>query len=74
MNADFTRFFVVGQDLNRAIASPKPIIFESVGLLMLVKTADRLGKKVFKEIDFELFAGLTKGGFGAGFAFGKDLV
>jgi hypothetical protein len=74
VNAYFTRFFVIRQDLNSGIASPKTIFFESKGLVVLVKTADRLGKKVFKEIDFEFFSCLTKGGFSACFTFDKNLV
>jgi hypothetical protein len=52
MNAHLTSFFVIGQDLDSGIASPKAITFEGFGSDMLVKRKDSLIKNICKELYF----------------------
>jgi hypothetical protein len=74
VNTNFAGPFVVGQDLDGAITSPKAITFEGGGFLVFIKTIGSLCKKVFKVIDFKFFAGLAKGGLGAGFSSCKNFI
>jgi hypothetical protein len=52
MNAHFTGFFVIGQELTSSITSPEAVIFEGFWCLMLVKSGNGLTKKILKKGNF----------------------